>query len=184
MTENTKTQTQATQAAAEEVGFVNVKVNVERLNDAFRAAPRAVIDLLYSRFPVPDALKSYVPERDDGKMSPIGLLNQSLFDGHFLCGLFDSTEQSDNADASGFRGFDMLSTTTRLDGRSDIKATKRSTVPVYYLPQVLFNRLWDTAARYAPPEELEEIQRLCTEFANVNPLNPDGSETEHSPIPQ
>ena len=149
-----------------------ITVDIDKLNDAFSAAPRQVLELLYTRIPVPDSLKSYVPERDDGKMSVVGLLNQSLFTDKTLIGTFRNVNAGPG-DSASFTGFDLLDKArgfgTDAGGRSD-PGPKRSTVPVHYVTVELFNLLWE-AAQYAPDDLADRIRSASNACSELSPLN-------------
>jgi hypothetical protein len=165
-----------------------ITVDIDKLNDAFSAAPKQVLELMYTRIPVPDSLKSYVPERDDGKMSVVGLLNQSLFVDKTLIGTFRNLDAGSD-DSDSFTGFDLLDKAhgfgTDTGGRSD-PGPKRSTVPVHYVTVDLFNMLWE-AAQYAPDDlanRIRDASNACSELSPLNNSAPTSSADQQQPKQQ
>lgn len=147
---------------------VQVTCTAAKLNAAFKAAPEQVIDMLFRRVPVPEALKDYVPERDDGKMSVLGLINTCVLRDHALIGTF-SSGANEGAKASDFTGFDLVKKESLLSDRTRYAGVEN--VPVYYISQELFNQMWDALAQYAPQEVLDSLKQSSDFTIGTQPLD-------------
>ena len=131
-------------------------ISATKLNEALKAAPECIVNLLLHRVPMPEALSGIVPSRDDGTISALGILNKLVLSNQNLVAQFVD-------DPGGQPAADKCVAFSVEDSGS-AQVSRASDVAGYFISQELFDILWKSAIAYAPADVQQHIQ----DIANAN----------------